>query len=226
MVVATVALVVALGTGGAVAATLITSKQVKNHSLRGVDLKKNTLGGREIAEAKLSKVRSAVRADSAALADAATHADAAGHADSAANADVVGGLGPTAFLRADRVLTASVADSADATGKLLFSDADIGLEVRVGVTSTPRLVNTNGQVPLLVRGVGWYAASNLYGLDLEVAPGSYEDVHFDGAGFGYANVMVLKKTSGGSPPPWMQLTCAYRAGTTPAEDSLSCVGVR
>lgn len=40
--------VVGLGAGGAVAGSLITSRDIKNHSVRGVDLKDNSIGRRQI----------------------------------------------------------------------------------------------------------------------------------------------------------------------------------
>jgi hypothetical protein len=87
-VVATLALFIALG-GSAYAATQITSKQVKNRSLSGVDLRRNTIKGTEVNESKLGQVPSAAAADQAQRAvDAtnATNASNATNATSAANA--------------------------------------------------------------------------------------------------------------------------------------------
>jgi len=63
-VVATLALVLALG-GSAYAATQVGSHEVKNRSLRGIDVKKNALTGKEIKEEKLGVVPSAGQASNA-----------------------------------------------------------------------------------------------------------------------------------------------------------------
>src|SRR5215218_3797055 len=67
-VVATLALFVALG-GTGYAASQITTKDVKNRSLKGGDLRKNTVTGTEINESKLGRVPAARTADTAATAD-------------------------------------------------------------------------------------------------------------------------------------------------------------
>ena len=95
----------ALG-GSAVAARLITGKQIKDRSITGRDLKSNTITGRvaanlsgrdilsdsldgtDIAENQLGTVP---RARSASQADAADRATSAGRADSAATADAIAG---------------------------------------------------------------------------------------------------------------------------------------
>ncbi len=63
LVIACLALFVALGGGAYAAAKLdknsVTSKQVKNASLKGKDLKNDTLSGKQINEAKLGQVPSA-----------------------------------------------------------------------------------------------------------------------------------------------------------------------
>jgi hypothetical protein len=80
MVVACVALVAAIG-GTSYAASMITSADVDNRSLKGKDLVDDTLRGRQVSESSLRKVPSAANADAA---DTATNADAAA---TAANAD-------------------------------------------------------------------------------------------------------------------------------------------
>ena len=55
-VVATLALVVALGTGGAWAATQISGGLLQNRSVPGKKLKKNTVTGKEVKEARLARV--------------------------------------------------------------------------------------------------------------------------------------------------------------------------
>ena len=96
---------IALG-GSAVAAKLITGKQIKDRSITGRDLKSNTITGRiaanlsgrdilsdsldgtDIAENQLGTVP---RARSASQADVADRATSAGRADSAATADALAG---------------------------------------------------------------------------------------------------------------------------------------
>ena len=80
-VVATLALVVALGTGGAWAATQISGKLLQNRSVGGKKLKKNTVTGKEVKEGKLAKVPKA------------------GLADTAANAARLGGIASTGFVQ-------------------------------------------------------------------------------------------------------------------------------
>ena len=69
MVLAVVALVAALGGVGYAASELaknsVTTKQIKNKTIKGKDVKPNALGGKQIDEAKLAQVPSAASADSA-----------------------------------------------------------------------------------------------------------------------------------------------------------------
>lgn len=81
-----IALMCSLG-GSAYAAGLIDGKTLKKRSVSGAKLRKNTLGGKEIKEARLGKVPQAARADSAASAAGADRAATAGRADSALRAD-------------------------------------------------------------------------------------------------------------------------------------------
>jgi hypothetical protein len=87
MIVACVALVAAIG-GTSYAATMITSADVDNRSLKGKDLVDDTVRGRQIGESSLGKVPSAVNADTADAADTAGNADVAANA---ANADRLAG---------------------------------------------------------------------------------------------------------------------------------------
>ena len=64
-VVSTLALILALG-GVSYAAVKINGKNIKNRTVGAVKIKKNSLTGKEINEAKLGKVPSAVNADNAA----------------------------------------------------------------------------------------------------------------------------------------------------------------
>ena len=87
LVVALLALFVALG-GVGYAATAINGKDIKNRSVAGRKLKKNTLTGAEINESKLGKVPNATNATHANRADSATSAT---NAANASNATTVGG---------------------------------------------------------------------------------------------------------------------------------------
>ena len=62
-VVATLALVIAVGTGGAWAATQISGKLLQDRSTPGKKLKKNTVTGKEVKESKLTKVPKAKASD-------------------------------------------------------------------------------------------------------------------------------------------------------------------
>ena len=88
MVVACLALFVALGSG-AYAVTLaknsVTSRLVKNASLKGKDLKPDTLGGAQVNESDLGRVPSSANASNAA------------NATTAANAAKLGGAAPSAY---------------------------------------------------------------------------------------------------------------------------------
>jgi hypothetical protein len=77
-VVSTLALVLALG-GVSYAAVKINGKNIKDRTVTAKKIKKNSLGGVEINEAKLGKVASAA------------------NADTAANANTVGGQAPSSF---------------------------------------------------------------------------------------------------------------------------------
>jgi len=94
-VVATLALFIALG-GSSYALTQFGTKQVKNRSLRGIDLRRNTLKGSEVNESKLGTVPNALHAGSA---DTAT---SAGAAALATDAQALGGQGPGAFEQSSR----------------------------------------------------------------------------------------------------------------------------
>ena len=87
-VVATLALFVALG-GTGYAASQITSRDVKNRSLKGGDLKRDTITGKEIRESRLGEVPAARQSQSSLnslTAANATVADTSQKADSATTA--------------------------------------------------------------------------------------------------------------------------------------------
>src|SRR3954468_7843723 len=88
-VVATLALFVALG-GTGYAASQITSRDVKNRSLKGGDLKKDTITGAEIRESRLGEVPSARQSLTAANATTADTSKTAGSATTAGSAATAG----------------------------------------------------------------------------------------------------------------------------------------
>lgn len=117
------ALFVALG-GSAYAAALITSADVKNRSLRGIDIKKNAVKGSEVKEPSLGKVPKAT------------------NADFATNAATLDDLSPSAFESSSRIQYGT-GNSKGNTQTVLFEwpeadvqiradgDADANNEVRV-----------------------------------------------------------------------------------------------
>jgi hypothetical protein len=112
-VIATIALFAALG-GGAYAAATINGKLLKNRSVAGIKLKKNTLTGKEIKEATLGTVPHAAGADNAANAANAGHATSADSATSAGHA--------TSADSATNAGHASTADSATTASGLTASE--------------------------------------------------------------------------------------------------------
>ena len=144
-VVATLALFLALG-GSSYAVTQITSKDVRNRSLKGGDLRKNTLTGTEINESRLGEIaraRRALNADnattaqvaaSAATADISKSANTAGTANVAAlaqDAQALAGQGVGAFEKSSRVAFGRApADPADAAGEqVLISWPELGVQL-------------------------------------------------------------------------------------------------
>jgi hypothetical protein len=102
MIVALTALAVALGGTAFAAGVVINGKLLKNGSVTGNKLKKDTLSGTQIKESKLGKVPRATNADRATAAVNAKSALRAATAQSAAqavNADTVGHLRPDAFVQ-------------------------------------------------------------------------------------------------------------------------------
>ena len=93
MIVACLALVMAL-TGSAVAASMIGSAGIKDGSIKGKDVAKNTLKSGQISEGSLSKVPKAAQANNAKTADSAATAGSADTATQADDATTVGGQMP------------------------------------------------------------------------------------------------------------------------------------
>lgn len=131
-VVATLALFIALG-GSAYAVTKIGSDQVKNRSLKGVDLRRNTIGGTEVKESKLGRVPRAAVADRAQQAVNATSAANSALAGLATNAEQLGGQGAGFFEKSSRTQFARVTGlpaNPQSEGTVLQWDA-LGLVVTV-----------------------------------------------------------------------------------------------
>jgi hypothetical protein len=105
-VMSTVAVFLAIG-GGALAASTINGKNLKNKSVQGKKLKNNTLTGKQIKESKLGKVPRAKTADSATTANTANTATSATTASTADNALQLGGLDPSAYDKTTRILYGS-----------------------------------------------------------------------------------------------------------------------
>jgi hypothetical protein len=130
-VVATLALFVALG-GTGYAASQITTKDVKNRSLKGGDLRKDTITGTEVNESKLKQVPKAREAESAGTADiskSAGTATLAGSATTAALADTakdaqnLAGQGVAAFEKSSRTSFGKVpSNPAGASGEAVVLD--------------------------------------------------------------------------------------------------------
>jgi hypothetical protein len=106
-VVATIALFAALG-GSAYAVATIGSADVKDRSLRGKDLRKNTVKGKQVKESSLRRVPraaaavTATSAQNAQLAQNAVNAENANLAARATDSDAVGGLGAGALEKSSR----------------------------------------------------------------------------------------------------------------------------
>jgi hypothetical protein len=152
-VVATLALFAALG-GSAYAVSKIGSNQVRNRSLKGVDLRKNTLTGKEVKESKLGRVRNASNALAALTAQTAALAQSA---DLAKNSEAVGGVGIAGIEKASRTQFGSASGSPpnpESEGLLLEWDA-LGVRITApaqGGCANPdqvtlRVVNTNTSGP-------------------------------------------------------------------------------
>ena len=156
-VVATLALFVALG-GSSYAALSITTKDVKNRSLKGGDLRKNTITGAEVNESKLGRVPRARTATNAATADVskssgtattAGSATTAALADTAKDSQALAGQGVAAFERSSRVQFGFAPVNAPDAGaqRVLLSWPELGVELR----TTDQSVCAAGEVGLGLR---------------------------------------------------------------------------
>jgi hypothetical protein len=132
-VVATLALFVALG-GSAYAAHQITSRDIRNRSIRAVDVSKNALGGTEIKESKLKAVPRALAATNAVSAVNATNAGLADVAKNANNAGALGGQGAGFFEKSSKTqFGRAPADPAAASGEQAVLDwPAMGVQLTTG----------------------------------------------------------------------------------------------
>ena len=138
-VVSTLALFIALG-GSAYAVGEITSRDIRNRSIKGGDLRLNTVTGKEIRESRLGAVPRSLQADNAATADVskssetantAGSAGTAGLADVARDAQSLAGQGVGAFERSTRTQfgRASVDPAGESGETVLFSWPELGAQV-------------------------------------------------------------------------------------------------
>ncbi|HYV14836.1 MAG TPA: hypothetical protein VE972_02320 [Conexibacter sp.] len=216
-VVATLALFVALSTGGAWAAhqVLIGGKQIKNGSITGKDVKRRSLTGaqikpesitgRQVAESKLGKVPSAA------------HADTADTAARAVSADALQGVGLSGLLRTSHVLVGSA--STATVGTLLLRDPRTGLEVRTGNDGGVRIVNPAGNTATIDgHSAGFFDQIDLSHNEIKVAPGEQVDVTFLSGGFAYGQFLFQQRSSAPAAAVLL-LTCTERS------PELSCIGI-
>jgi hypothetical protein len=158
-VVATLALFVALG-GSAYAVATIGSGDVKNRSLKGKDLRRGTVTGKEVKESSLGRVpraRSALQAANAQSAGIALTAANANVADLAKDSDAVGGLGASSLEKATRTqFGRALLSPPDTAGERVLLDwPELGARVTTAVGNGGcaggnvglRLLNTRSSGP-------------------------------------------------------------------------------
>ena len=205
-VVATLALFVALG-GSAYAVTQITSKQVKNRSLRGVDIRKNALTGKEIRESKLGRVRSARSALNAAT------AAQAGIAGIASDAQALAGQSAASFEKSSRTQFARASfNPASSSGEaVLIEWPDLGVQIK----SSSR--DCGGEVPVEVQNTrtsGPRVQVVGDGASADVPPGGNSDFCSDGDNY-------FEGGAGDSSGRTLFFRC-----TGPIEGEIRCVATR
>jgi hypothetical protein len=141
-VVSTLALFVALG-GSAYAVGEITSRDIKNRTIKAGDVRRDTLTGKEINEARMGQVpsaRQALNANNAVNADISKSADSANTAGSAGTAAVaniandaqrLAGQGAAAFEQSSTVQfgRASVDPSGESGERVLLSWPELGAQL-------------------------------------------------------------------------------------------------
>jgi hypothetical protein len=214
MAVALVALFVALG-GTGYAVSRIDGRQLKDASVSGKKLRRNTLGAREIHESALAKVRRAARADSATHAAAADRAQTALLAEHASSAGVALALGDGAG--ADLTIARSGADPdgschpANTVDKPCLDCASVAMTLpragRVLLVGTAGVGKAAADVPVVagcqLQADGGAVAGSLAhaGMDNDTAPG----MHFASTPFGIATTAVTDAIEAG--PHTFALAC-------------------
>ena len=156
-VMATVAIFLAMGGAGAVAAThlgrnTVGSTQLKAAAVTGAKVKDGSLTGADVNGSTLGKVPTASRADSASSADHAAgahRADSAGHADAATRADTAG--------HADTAAQASTAVTGEsaATAKLAETAAALTEPEAPHIFNRPG-ENKSAAIFTVITNVGFY----------------------------------------------------------------------
>jgi hypothetical protein len=130
-VVATLALFAALG-GSAYAVATIGSADVKNRSLRGKDLRPNTVKGKQVREASLRRVpraKAALTAANAQLSQNAVNAENAQLANRSTDSDAVGGLGVAALEKSSRTQFARATGGPTNAEPVLLEWPAIGIRI-------------------------------------------------------------------------------------------------
>jgi hypothetical protein len=232
-VVATIALFLALG-GSSYAVSQITSRDVKNRSLKGGDLKKNTLTGTEINEAKIREVPSARSAQNATSADiaknagtatTATNAANAASADVAKDAQALAGQGAGFFEKASRTdFGLAPIPTGPSQEKTVLAWPALGAEVRT-ITG----VCAGSAMQMLVKNTrpsGGGAITVFEGNDaVPITPGNTQNVcsHAeDSSGPDLAHLNMQVGDSGANGRAWV-VQC-FKVFSTAQEER--CVGVR
>jgi hypothetical protein len=105
-VMSTLAVVLALGGGTAVAAGVINGRRIVRHSISGAKLKANTLTGRQVAESKLGRVPRAKRAAEAIRLGGVPAAGYLRLTGKAQDAERLDGADSSAFARGQNVVVA------------------------------------------------------------------------------------------------------------------------
>jgi hypothetical protein len=223
-VVATLALFIALG-GSAYAVGEINSRDVKNRSLKGGDLRLNTVTGKEINESKVGTVPAARQAETAGIADisksanSATTAGTADVANLARDAQTLAGQGAGAFESSSVVSfnRASLNPANAAAEQTVLSWPELGAEIR-----SSSVACGGNDLPLRVRNTkSAGAAIEVYeGGDLQATLFPGQDLNF-----------CSNQGANGEPNAWRG-TLADSTGRTlyfdcvGAVNELRCLGVR
>ena len=217
-VTSTIAIFLALG-GGAVIAkqSLLNGKRIKPGTIPANRIQKHSLTSIQIKLSKLGSVPLATRA---------THASTANHAsnaDHATSANTPGGLGPSAFVRSDRIIEGTPVTSADEGARILFDPAS-GADVRHSTVGVIQITNTNATDSLEVNGVS-SRGSDIAPQTKDIGPGDNASFFEQAFETYYLDVMVLRipASGGASGTVALHLTCGENPG---GDVQIDCIGVR